>query len=215
MKKLILIVMSLVLLSACPGNQTANNSTANLADNTANENANPVTDVTPSEDLKAYTDSSMSAEQRVEAINAYVKTVEAKIPAEGEEAAPGKMTRKVTDVSEDSFADVSEEKWAEMHTYYDGDNLNRLKIYSPKGENKTEEFYFFDDKLVFAFIEQDGAGKTGDSSEAKGDKFYFGSEGLIGGTKADGSKMDASSEEFKKFNDKLPKEASAFRSVEK
>ena len=211
MKKLILIVMGLVLLSACPGNQTANNSTTNLANNTANI----VTDAAPSEDLKAYTDSSMSPEQRVEAINAYVKTVEAKLPADGAETAPGKMTRKVTDVSEDSFADVSEEKWAEMHTYYDGDNLNRLKIYSPKGENKTEEFYFFDDKLVFAFIEQDGAGKIGDSSEAKGDKFYFGSEGLIGGTKADGSKMDASSEEFKKYNEKLPKEASAFRSVEK
>ncbi len=208
MKKLILIVTGLILLSACPGDQTANNSTANVVEN---DNANVVTNVQPAEDLKAYTDASMAADERVAAINAYVKNIEAKLPKQGAEATAGELTRKETDISNENFGDATNEKWAEMHTYYADGKLMRLKVYSPEGEKKTEEFYFYNDKPVFAFIESDGAGKTGDSSEAKGDKFYFGSEGLFAGTKADGSKMDASGEEFKKYAEKLPKEAEAFR----
>lgn len=211
MKKLILLVMGLVLLSACPGNQTANNSVANLE----NVNANAVTNVKPDADLKAYTDAAMPADERVAEIDAYVKNIEAKLPKKGAEATAGELTRKETDLSNDSFVDVTEEKWAKMDTYYAGEKLMRLKVYSPEGEKKTEEFYFHDDKPIFVFIENDGAGKSGDSSKAQGDKFYFGSEGLFAGTKADGSKMDASSEEFKKYNEKLPKEVSVFRSVEK
>ncbi len=83
--------------------------------------------------------------------------------------------------------------------------------------NRCEAFsnYKHDDKAVFTFIENEGVGKTGESLEAKGDKFYFGSEGLFARIKENGSKADASSEEFKKYKEKLPKEMSAFRNAGK
>ena len=91
------------------------------------------------------------------------------------------------------------------------------KELSVMGKNLARRLpnYFHDDKPVFAFIENDGMGKKGDASEAKGDKFYFGSEGLIAFLKADGNKVDASSEEFKKYNEKLIREANAFRGIVK
>lgn len=211
MKKLILLATALFLLSACPGNQTANNTNENSAGN----QANVVTNIEDADELKAYTDNSISADERVSAIDAYIKNIEAKIPAKGATATAGELERREIDLSGKSFGDATEENWATMHAYYHDGKLKRLKVYSPEGEKKTEEFYFYDDKPIFVFIENDGAGKVGDSSEAKGDKFYFGSEGLFAGTKADGGKMDASSEEFKKYGEKLLKESDAFRNAGK
>lgn len=214
MKKLILIVSGLLLLSACPGNNTANNAVKNSANNStaANNSANMAEKTS---DLKAFDDTSMAIDERVAAIDAYVKSIEAKLPPSGSEASGDMLKRKESDLSDDSFDDVTQEKWAKLHTYYDGEKLMRLKVYSPENEKKTEEFYFYEDKPVFAFIENDGMGKKGDSSEAKGDKFYFGSEGMFAFVKADGTKVDASSEEFAMYKNKLPNEASAFRSVKK
>lgn len=219
MKKLILIISGLLLLSACPGNNTANNTVKNTANNstTANSSANNSmngADKTAA-DLKAFDDKSMAADERVAAIDAYVKSIEAKLPPSGSEESGDMLKRKETDLSNDSFVDVTDEKWAKMDTYYDGEKLMRLKVYSAEGQKKTEEFYFYNDKPIFAFIENDGMGKKGDATEAKGDKFYFGSEGMFAMTKADGTKADASSEEFMKYKDKLPNEASAFRGVAK
>jgi hypothetical protein len=220
MKKLILIISGLLLLSACPGNNTANNAVNSTANNsmTANNSTmanNSANGEMKTADLKAFDDEAMSADERVSAIDAYVESIEAKLPPSGSEGTGDMLKRKETDLSSDSFEDVTQEKWAKMDTYYDGEKLMRLKVYSAEGQKKTEEFYFYNDKPVYAFIENDGMGKKGDATEAKGDKFYFGSEGMFAMTKADGTKVNASSEEFIKYKDKLPNEASAFRGVAK
>lgn len=214
MKKLILIISGLLLLSACPGNNTANNAVKNTANNSAPAN-NSANGGEKTSDMKAFDDSSMAVAERVTAIEAYVKSVEAKLPPDGAEGTGDNLKRKEKDLSDDSFEDVTKEKWAKMDTYYDGDKLKRLKVYSAEGEKKTEEFYFHDGKLIFAFIENDGMGKKGDKSEAKGDKFYFGNEGLIEFVKADGSRVNITDEEFKKYNTKLLDEAGAFAGIAK
>lgn len=222
MKKLLLTVLAPVLLSACSGGQTANNSAKNMANNSANNSAaakNTANTAAPNgektAELKAYADTSMSADDRIKAIDAYVKGMEKNLPSNNPEGTAGTLKRKESNISNDSLKDATDEKWSKMHTYYDGEKLKRIKVYSPEGEKKTEEFYFYDDKAVFTFIENEGAGKKGDSLEAKGDKFYFGSEGLFAWIKENGSKADASSEEFKKYKEKLPKEISAFRNAGK
>lgn len=220
MKKLILIVSGLLLLSACPGNNTVNNAVKNTANNstTANNSAmanNSANGGEKSADMKAFADNSMAVAERVAAIDAYVKSVEVALPPAGSEGTADSFKRKETDLSDDSFEDVTQEKWAKMHTYYDGDKLKRLKVYSPEGEKKTEEFYYYDGKLIFVFIENDGMGKKGNKPEAKGDKFYFGNEGLFEFIKADGNRVNITDEEFKKYNTKLLDEAGAFFSVEK
>lgn len=226
MKKIILIFSGLLLLSACSGNNTANNAVDNKANNSATANNSTATNNSAmannaanggekTADMKAFDDSSMAVAERVTAIDAYVKSVEAKLPPDGAEGTGDNLKRKEKDLSDDSFEDVTQEKWAKMDSYYDGDKLKRLKVYSPESEKKTEEFYFYDGKLIFAFIETDGMGKKGDKAEAKGDKFYFGNEGLIEFVKADGNKVNISDEEFKKYNTKLLDEAGAFASVAK
>lgn len=229
MKKLVLIVSSLLLLSACSDNKTTNTIANNTAKNsavssTAVNNAtvannssttvnNASTMAKEPADLKAYDDKSMTLDARVTAIDGYVKRVETELPASESEGTESKLKRKETDLSKETLAGITDEKWAKMHSYYNGEKLERLKVYSLENEKKTEEFYFFNDKPVFAFIEKDGMSKKGDNVEAKGDKFYFGSEGLIAWIKADGSKVDATSEEFKKYGEKLVKEVTAFRNV--
>lgn len=219
MNKLFLVILGLVLLSACSGDNTANNTVKNTANNSAPANTAINTSKVDSgeniAELKAYNDKSMEMEDRIKTIEEYVKTIEAKLPKEGTEGTGDNLKRKETDISKETIKDLTDEKWANLHTYSDGNKVIRLKVYSAEGKKKTEEFYFLDDKPVYAFIENDGMGKKGDSSEAKGDKFYFGSEGLFAYIKADGSKIDPTSEEFKKYNDKLTKEAGALRTIAK
>lgn len=219
MNKLFLIILGLVLLSACSGDNTANNTVKNTANNAVNANNAAITPQVDSgenvAELKAYSDKTMVIEDRVKTIDEYIRSIESKIPKEGTEGNSDSLKRKETDISKEAIKDVTDEKWANLHTYSEGGKIKRLKVYSAAGEKKTEEFYFLDDKPVYAFIENDGMSKKGDASEAKGDKFYFGSEGLIAFIKADGSKVEASSEEFKKFNEKLTKEANVFREIGK
>ncbi len=221
MKKLLLMALGLALLSGCPTASAPENSSENVVENTANNNAmntnktanENTADMRKDKELKAYSDSSMAADERIKAINEYVEGVEKRLPVGESEGTDATLKRTETDISKDSFEDITEEKWAKMHTYMDGDTLKRLKVYSTEGEKKTEEFYFNGENIIYGFIETDGMGKKGDDSEANGDKFYFGTEGLFAMVKADGTKVDAASEEFKKYKDKLPKEAKAFRSV--
>lgn len=217
MKKLLFILLGLAVLSGCGVEKTANTSNVNAVKNFANNSANlPANMEAKTADLKAYGDSQMTADERVREIDAYVKSIESKLPKpDADGGTGGTLERKISDLSGDTYQNITDEKWDKMHTYYDGEKLERLKVYSPESEKKTEEFYFYNDKPVFAFIENDGMSKSGDSSEANGDKFYFGSEGLFRMIKADGGKVESSSEEFKKYNEKLPKEASAFRSAGK
>jgi len=64
--------------------------------------------------------------------------------------------------------------WEKMDFYQSGDKVVRIKTYpsAEKGE-KTEEFYFLNDELVFAMLENEGNKKNSEEAEGSGVSFYY------------------------------------------
>jgi hypothetical protein len=155
---------------------------------------------------QALSNASLSAEERVKAIDAYVADVEAKLPG---------LTRKEKILKPEDLKGVTESSLEKLHGYYDGQSLKRLKTYPIGGSRKTEEFYFYNDKLVFAFLEPEGEGKKGDDRSAKGDRLYFDASGLVAWHGEDGKPKDPAGSEFKTKGNKMVAESSAFRDLVK
>jgi hypothetical protein len=118
-------------------------------------------------------------------------------------------------LSPDELKNVTNENWTKIHTYSDGADLKRMKLYPPAGSQRTEEFYYDDGKLVFVFLEANGAGKENHDQNATGDKYYFTDGKLIAATAADGKSLDVKSAEAKRMSEKLQKESEAFRAAVK
>lgn len=193
-------------LSSCANSSNSNTPVVNT--NTANANANVArTTPTPSAmtDLgQVLASASSSSADRVKAIDAYVSDVEAKLPS---------LSRKEKDLKAGDLKGVTEASLEKIHAYYDGQNLKRVKTYPTGSSRKTEEFYFYNDKLVFVFVEAEGAGKTGDDRGAKGERLYFGNDGLFAWYGEDGKAKDPAGSEFKTMGGKLTTEALAFRKL--
>ncbi len=137
----------------------------------------------------------------VEAIDSYVREVESKASS---------LTRKEQPLSAEQLKKVTDENWTKVHTYWDGKSLKRMKLYPASGSQKTEEFYYQNDKPVFVFVEENGAGKENHDANAKGDKYYFADGKLIGAMSANGKEMDMKGADSKKMGDKLTKESQHF-----
>ena len=123
--------------------------------------------------------------------------------------------RKEQMLSPDELKNVTNENWTKIHTYSDGADLKRMKLYPPAGSQRTEEFYYHDGKPVFVFLEANGAGKENHDQNATGDKYYFTDGKLIAATAADGKSIDVKSAEAKKMSEKLQNESEAFRAAVK
>ena len=131
---------------------------------------------------------SSSVDERVKATDAYVADVEAKLPG---------LTRKEKVLKPEELKGVTEANLEKLHGYYEGQSLKRLKTYPKGGSRKTEEFYFYNDKLVFVFVEPEGEGKKGDDRGAKGERLYFDNSGLVAWYGEDGKPKDPASSAFK------------------
>lgn len=142
----------------------------------------------------------------VEAIDSYVREVESNASS---------LTRKEQALSPDQLKKVTDENWTKVHTYWDGKSLKRMKLYPASGSQKTEEFYYQNDKPVFVFVEENGAGKENHDANAKGDKYYFANGKLIGAMSADGKELDMKGADSRKMAEKLKKESQAFRAAAK
>lgn len=136
--------------------------------------------------------------ERVQAIDSYVRHVEDKLE---------RLTRKEVTLDANAVAKVTDEKWAKLHTYADGDKVERLKVYPATG-SKTEEFYYRDGQLVFAFIKPSGAGKHGHETDAKGTKYYFESGHII--AVAEDGKMGPVNETARTMAEKITRESQAY-----
>jgi len=156
--------------------------------------------------LAILSDNKAGASEKVSAIEAYVRSVEKNISS---------SQRKEQMLSPGELKKVTNEDWTKIHTYSDGVDLKRLKLYPPTGSQKTEEFYYRDGKPVFVFLEENGAGKENHDQNATGDKYYFADGKLIAATAADGKSIDVESAEAKKMSEKLQKESEAFRAAVK
>lgn len=70
--------------------------------------------------------------------------------------------------------------WQKLDFYQSGDEVVRIKTYPiPEKGEKTEEFYFLDDQLVFALVESEGNEKDSVEDEGSGDAFYYSDGELI------------------------------------
>ena len=156
--------------------------------------------------LAVLSDNKAGATEKVSAIQAYVRSVEKNISS---------SQRKEQMLSPAELKKVTNENWTKIHTYSDGANLKRMKLYPPAGSQRTEEFYYHDGKPVFVFLEANGAGKEKHDQNATGDKYYFADGKLIAATAADGKSIDVKSAEAKKMSEKLQNESDAFRAAVK
>ena len=156
--------------------------------------------------LAILADNKAPASEKVSAIQAYVRSVEKNISS---------SQRKEQMLSPDELKNVTDENWTKIHTYSDGADLKRMKLYPPAGSQRTEEFYYHDGKPVFVFLEANGAGKENHDQNATGDKYYFADGNLIAATAADGKSIDVEGAEAKKMSEKLEKESQAFRAAVK
>ena len=156
--------------------------------------------------LAILSDNKAGASEKVSAIKAYVRSVEKNISS---------SQRKEQMLSPGELKKVTNEDWTKIHTYSDGADLKRMKLYPPAGSQRTEEFYYRDGKPVFVFLEANGAGKENHDQNATGDKYYFADGKLIAATAADGKSIDVKSAEAKKMSEKLQKESEAFRAAVK
>jgi len=118
-------------------------------------------------------------------------------------------------LSSGELKNVTNENWTKIHTYSDGADLKRMKLYAPEGSQRTEEFYYRNGKPVLVFLEANGAGKENHDQNATGDKYYFADGKLIAAIAADGKSIDVNSAEAKKMSEKLQKESEAFRAAAK
>jgi hypothetical protein len=149
---------------------------------------------------------SLGVSEKVSATDAYVRSVEKNISS---------SQRKEQMLSPGELKEVTNENWTKIHTYSDGADLKRMKLYAPAGSQRTEEFYYRDGKPVFVFLEPNGAGKENHDQNATGDKYYFADGKLIAATAADGKSIDVKTAEAKKMSEKLQKESEAFRAAVK
>jgi len=148
--------------------------------------------------------SSAGTHEKVEAIQSYVGEVEKSLSS---------YTRKEEALSADQMKAVTDESWKKIHGYFDGDTLRRMKLYPVAGSEKTEEFYFFENKPVFVFVEEKGSDKDGHDTNAAGSKYYFADDKLIAAMTPDGKQMDLASADAEKMGTKLQKESKAFQSI--
>jgi hypothetical protein len=156
--------------------------------------------------LGILSDNKAGVSEKVSAIDAYVRSVEKNISS---------TQRKEQMLSPGELKKVTNENWTKIHTYSDGADLKRMKLYPTAGSQRTEEFYYRDGKPVFVFLEANGVGKENHDQNATGDKYYFADGKLIAATAADGKSIDVKSAEAKKMSEKLQKESEAFRATVK
>lgn len=95
-----------------------------------------------------------------------------------EQALPD-LTRHEVMLQPGDLAGITEAGWSKLHTYSRDAKVERLKVYAPAGQPKTEEFYYRDGQLIMVFHEPNGAGHEGHNPNAVGKRYYFNAQGLF------------------------------------
>jgi hypothetical protein len=144
--------------------------------------------------------------RQVQQTNSYVRDVEKNVSS---------YKRNEEKLSPGELKEVTDKEWNKIHTYTDGDQLKRMKLYPSDGSQRTEEFYYKDGNLVFVFLEENGLGKENHDANAKGDTYYFQDRKLIAAIGADGQPMNVNGSEAKRMEEKILKESRAFRAAAK
>src|SRR5258708_26602635 len=86
---------------------------------------------------------SLGVSEKVSAIEAYVRSVEKNISS---------SQRKEQMLSPGELKKVTNEDWTKIHTYSDGADLKRMKLYPTAGSQRTDKFYYPYGKPLFVFL---------------------------------------------------------------
>ena len=162
-----------------------------------------------SADMASAYGTSLPLATRMAYVDRYVESVEARVAGTATRA-ENALTLVQRSLAPDAFADVTDEQFERMDAYYEGTALKRIRMIPLPPEIATEEFYFNDGKLVYVYYEPDGATKPEPHPEVSGEKFYFGTEGLMAWVLADGSQVRPNHPDFRKWSTHLQKEAERF-----
>jgi len=82
------------------------------------------------------------------------------------------MTRKT--VTTEGLREQIKQKWSKIDFYVDGGRVARIKTYPyPQISTRTEEFYYDDGQLIYAYIEDHGTGDQEHGGPRTEGKEYF------------------------------------------
>jgi hypothetical protein len=127
-----------------------------------------------------------------------------------------KLTRKEIKLDGKDIKEDIHQKWEKMDAYSDGDKLVRIQVYPHKGiSERTEEFYYMDEKLVFVSIKDKGLEVKEGKDLGMGKEFYFDSDKLIKYDNKSGEESKNIEEEKKMYESKLPYEGKEFFEIAK
>jgi hypothetical protein len=110
----------------------------------------------------------------------------------------------------DAFSDVTDEQFARMEKWYDGDHIAKIRMVPGTDRNDTEEFYYDKGRLILVYWNPNGVQAQNTVDDRPAESFYFGQEGLIAWTRDDGTRVDSTSADFKHWDQQLRKEAQRF-----
>jgi hypothetical protein len=95
------------------------------------------------------------------------------------EAAKEKMQR-IEILSKDLNSGQIRQKWSKVHFYLEKGKVCRIKTYPHEENSKlTDEFYFDNDQLVFAILQDNGDQATGNQELNFGRMYYFKDDELV------------------------------------
>jgi hypothetical protein len=145
-------------------------------------------------------------EETIAKINNYRQEIEKKLVDK-------KLTQKEVSLTGANVKESLQQKWEKMDAYYEGSNLVRIQLYPHKSvSERTEEFYLMDNKLVFAFIQDNGSNEGKDVGKP-GKEFYFHNNKLIKFENRSGDPAMNDDQEKKMYETRLPYEVSELLEV--
>ena len=165
----------------------------------------------------AYNGTVVDVNRRVTVLDLYVRGIEVRLRSPAAAVGANTLLRTSTNLRPGTFSDISDIPWGRIEAFYDGKELVRLRILPTPGPfTRSEEFYYSKGRLVYVYVEPDGARKRDPHVETTGDGYYFGSNGMIAWVFPDGRMADPKSSEFKAWaiqlereGDRFPREAKA------
>lgn len=120
-----------------------------------------------------------------------------------------KFTRKEVALTGESVKETIKQKWEKMAAYYEGSKLVRIQLYPHLGcSGRSEEFYLMDNKLVFAFIQNNGLKQEGQDMGQPGKELYFHDDKIIRIEDRSGEPATHAEQEKKMYEAGLPYEIS-------
>ena len=197
MFKNIILVAIAIALFACTSNVNENGSDIDAGEDTARtDTTSPAMTQEPDID----TTSEANAMQIRSEIEEYRERIENTIDQLDRQTL--NLTEARTEISQD---------WEKLDYYSDDDNVVRIKTYPHEDKKaKTEEFYFIDGELVFALVEEEGAGKKGSEGEAYGGAFYYDNGELIVSMNVPENNTEMMDEDMMELGTKLQEEAQMY-----